>query len=171
MEITLIRSLYDYHRWANGRLFDVAAALGEETARKQVGTQWSFPTLKGMFVHIHGADVIWLERWKGIKPVKLLGDADFSNMAELRGRWDDFEKEQKRYIEGLTAADLARVIEHWDTRGNAYTAPLWQLLQHVANHATHHRSEVATMLTMLSGSPPPTDLIVYQRITSGQMSG
>jgi uncharacterized damage-inducible protein DinB len=27
--------------------------------------------------------------------------------------------------------------------------PLWVLLQHVANHSTHHRSEVATMLIMV----------------------
>jgi uncharacterized damage-inducible protein DinB len=28
MSVELIRELYDYHRWANRRLFDVAAGLG-----------------------------------------------------------------------------------------------------------------------------------------------
>jgi uncharacterized damage-inducible protein DinB len=45
---------------------------------------------------------------------------------------------------------------------------LWPLLQHVANHATHHRSEVATMLTMLSGSPPDTGIATYRLLVSGQ---
>jgi len=27
--LDLVRGLYDYHRWANRRLFDVATALGE----------------------------------------------------------------------------------------------------------------------------------------------
>jgi uncharacterized damage-inducible protein DinB len=58
-------------------------------------------------------------------------------------------------------------VAYKDTRGNAYTSPMWQLLQHVPNHATHHRSEIATMLTMVSGSPPPTDLILYYRSVAG----
>ncbi len=169
--VTLILGLYDYHWWANRQQFEVAAALGEDTTRREVGKQFSFPTLKGMLAHILGADTIWLERWKGMKPVKLLGDGDFASMAELRARWDDFEKEHRRYIEGLTSADLPRVLEYRDTRGNAYSSPLWQMLQHVANHATHHRSEIATMITMISGSPPPTDLIIRQRIVSGQTKG
>jgi uncharacterized damage-inducible protein DinB len=171
MDLELVRGLYGYHWWANRRLFDAAAALGEDTARRAVGRQFSYPTLKGMFAHILGADTIWLERWKGMKPVKLLGDDDFASMAELRARWDDFEKEHCRYIEGLTSADLARVLDYRDTRGNAYSSPLWQMLQHVANHATHHRSEIATMLTMVSGSPPSTDAIVYYRSRSDQQKG
>ena len=32
MELTLIRELYDYHRWANHRLFDVGVGLGDAVA-------------------------------------------------------------------------------------------------------------------------------------------
>jgi uncharacterized damage-inducible protein DinB len=32
----------------------------------------------------------------------------------------------------------------------------------VVNHATHHRSEVATMLTIISGSPPDTGINTYR---------
>jgi uncharacterized damage-inducible protein DinB len=39
---------------------------------------------------------------------------------------------------------------------------LGPLLQHVVNHATHHRSEVATMLTIVSGSPPDTGINTYR---------
>jgi uncharacterized damage-inducible protein DinB len=168
MELTMVRGLYGYHWWANRRLFEVASGLGEDVAREEIGTQFSMPTLKGMFAHLLAADAIWLARFKGEKTGRLLGDADFASMDDLGKRRDDFERVHRQYIEGLTAADLAGVIHYQDTRGNPYRAPLWQLLQHVANHATHHRSEIATMLTMRSGSPPSTDLIVYQRETAGQ---
>ena len=72
MAVAMIRELYEYHRWANRRLFDVAAALGE-AATRDMGPQWSFPTLKGMFAHIYGADDAWLQRWKGSSPDRLLG--------------------------------------------------------------------------------------------------
>jgi uncharacterized damage-inducible protein DinB len=32
----------------------------------------------------------------------------------------------------------------------------------VVNHATHHRSEAATMITLISGSPPDTGIATYR---------
>jgi uncharacterized damage-inducible protein DinB len=32
----------------------------------------------------------------------------------------------------------------------------------VVNHATHHRSEIATMITLISGSPPDTGIATYR---------
>ncbi len=158
--VQMIRELYDYHRWANHRIFDVAAGLGEET-RREMGKQFSFPTLKGMFAHMYGADFIWLSRWKGTSPARLMGDGDFTSMADLRARWDGFEADQKAFVEGLAPADLDGVVEYKNTEGKAFSAPLWRLLQHVPNHATHHRSEIATMITMISGSPPDTGINSY----------
>ena len=90
MSIALIREHYDYHRWANRRLFDLASGLGDGVTR-DMGAHWSFPTLKGMFVHIYGADNVWLTRWKGSSPSRLWGDADFASMTGLRASWDAFE--------------------------------------------------------------------------------
>jgi uncharacterized damage-inducible protein DinB len=168
-----LQGLYGYHRWGNRRLFELTSGLGEEVAAREVGRQFSFPTLKGMFAHVYAADLIWLERWKGGSPGRLLGDEDFPDLATLRRRWDDFEKEQAAFVEVLSPADLDRPIEYRSALfgGKTFRLPLWTLLQHVANHATHHRSEIATMLTMLSGSPPSTDLVVYQLIATGQVAG
>ncbi len=160
MTMELIRGLYDYHRWANRRLFEVAANLGDPVTR-DMGKHWSVPTVKGMFAHIYGADFIWLSRWKGGSPGRLPGDADFATLADLRARWDDLETEQRAFVHGLAEADLARPVTYKNTRGDQFKAPLGPLLQHVANHATHHRSEIATMITLISGSPPDTGLATY----------
>ena len=61
-------------------------------------------------------------------------------------------------------ADLKRTLDYKATDGKPYSQPLWHLLQHVVNHATHHRSEVATMVTMTKGSPAPTDMVLYYRL-------
>ena len=169
MDVQMIQGLYDYHRWANRRLFEVTAALGEEAAAQEVGKQFSYPTVRRMFAHIYGADWVWLMRWKGTSPTKLPG-GEIQSLAELRERWDAFEKEQQAFIESLTPADLGRIVDYKNIEGKPFRLPLGPLLQHVANHATHHRSEIATMLTMIHGSPPATDLVVYQLIQSGQMS-
>jgi uncharacterized damage-inducible protein DinB len=168
MSIDLIRGLYDYHWWANRRLFDVAVGLGDEAVRRDVGKQFSVPTIKAMFAHLYGADFVWLSRWKGTSPSRLPGDADFDSFTTLRGRWDELEQEQRAFVHGLAEGDLSRSVTYKDTRGKSFTLPLGPLLQHVANHATHHRSEIATMITMISGSPPDTGINTFMLVKTGQ---
>ena len=89
-------------------------------------------------------------------------------MAAVRAQWQSLEAEQEAFVDGLADSDLARAVQYKNTTGKAFSAPLGPLLQHVANHATHHRSEIATMVTMLSGSPPGTGLARFLAIRSGQ---
>lgn len=165
-----IRGLYDYDRWANRRLFDVASSLPPGKVGQEIGTQFSFPTLHGMLVHILGAEVIWLTRWQGTSPTAMPSAGDFPDLPALRRRWDEQDQRIRAFIEGLGDADLARVVHYKNSQGQAFQLPLWQLMQHVVNHSTHHRSELATMLTMLGVSPPPTDLVIYHLVRSGQMA-
>jgi len=65
MSVDLMRGLYDYHRWANQRLYDVTLILGEDLASREVGKQFSYPTIRRMFGHLYGADKLWLARWTG----------------------------------------------------------------------------------------------------------
>jgi uncharacterized damage-inducible protein DinB len=167
MGVPTIQTLYAYHRWANRQLFDVAAKLGPDVDR-DVGAQFSVPTLKGMFAHLCGADRVWLTRWKGASPARLPTGADFADLAAVRRDWDQLEAEQRQFVDALGPADLDRVIEYKNTQGKAFRVPLGPLLLHVANHATHHRSEIATMITMISGSPPDTGINTYIVTTTGQ---
>ena len=161
MASKLINELYDYHRWANRRLFDVAVGLGDAVT-KDMGKHWSVPTVKCMFTHLCAADTIWLARWQGTSPGRLPVDADFPTMGDLRAHWDQTEAAQRAFIEGLAEAALARPVTYRNpTTGAEFSAPLGPLLQHVVNHATHHRSELATMITLISGSPPDTGIATY----------
>lgn len=161
METELISGLYGYHRWANRRLFEVAAGLGVDAASRDMGKHWSFPTLTRTFGHIYGADWIWLQRFKGVSPTHLPG-GEFATLDALRPAWDALETEQGTFVDGLRDADLGRVVTFNDTRGKEGRAALGPLLQHVVNHATHHRSEVATMITLISASPPDTGIATYR---------
>ncbi|HEX9479699.1 MAG TPA: DinB family protein [Methylomirabilota bacterium] len=161
MSVALIREHYDYHHWANRRLFGLAVDLGDGVTR-DMGKHWSFPTLKGTFAHIYGADTVWLTRWRGSSPGRILGDADFPTVADLRARWDALEAEQRSFLAGLGDADLTRPVDYKNTEGKEFRVALGPLLHHVVNHATHHRSEAATMITMISGSPPDTGINTYR---------
>jgi len=167
MSLAMVQDLYAYHRWANRRLFDVSAALGEDVCAREIGTHFSVPTLRQMFAHLYMAETNWLQRFRGVSPPGL-PFTDTASMAELRGRWDTLEAELQAFIDGQSDAGLGRVVEYKNSRGEAFRAPLGVLLQHVANHATHHRSEVATMLTIVSGSPPDTGINTWELLRTGQ---
>jgi uncharacterized damage-inducible protein DinB len=168
MSVAMVQDLYDYHRWANRTLYDFAARLGEPTCAREVGRQFSHQNVTRMFAHLYGADWVWLSRWNGTSPTTIPGD-ELTTMAVVREKWGSLQAEQKAFVDALHDADLGRVIEYKNTEGRAFRAPLGQLLVHVANHATHHRSEVATMVTMLSGSPPDTGINTWILVRSGQM--
>ena len=168
MSVAFIRDLYEYNRWANHRLFEFAAGLGEGVCGREVGKQFSMPTVTRMFAHLYSAESIWLSRWRGTSPTAMPG-AELVSMADVRRTWDALEPEAQAFVAALTDADLARTIHYKNTEGKAFTAPLGTLMQHVANHATHHRSEIATMVTMLSGSPPDTGINTWTLTRSGQM--
>ena len=169
-DVGVLRAVYDYHGWANRRLFAAARELGPDVSR-EVGPQFSFPTVKGMFAHIAGADRIWLDRFQGKPPRPLQKDADFASMDDIATAFEALEVEQREFLASLMATDLDRPVHYTSglMGGRALTLPLGGLLLHVANHATHHRSEIATMITMLKGSPPGTDRVLYELIQSGQI--
>jgi uncharacterized damage-inducible protein DinB len=166
VSLATLRTLYDHHWWANRTLLDTTARLGEAKAAQDVGRQFSEPSLKRMFFHIFGVDGLWLARWQGVSPTSIPDEP--ATLAGLGERWVILEREQKTFLAGLRAADLERVIDYRLLSGKAYRQPLGLLLHHVTDHGTHHRSEIATMLTMVSGSPPGTGLARFIAIRSGQ---
>jgi uncharacterized damage-inducible protein DinB len=168
VSLARIRTLYDHHWWANRLLLDAATKLGEVRAGEEIGRQFSEPSLRRMFVHVYGVDILWLARWQGVSPGSIPDEP--ATLAELGERWRLLEREQKAFVDGLGESDLERVVDYRLLSGKAYRQPLGLLLHHVTDHGTHHRSEIATMLTMVSGSPPGTGLVRFLAIRSGQES-
>jgi len=103
----------------------------------------------------------------GRPPAVVRGDPTYGlvirTLGELRKKWDELENEQRRFLADLGEADLGRSLDGKTPEGRVFGRPLGMLLLHVPTHAAHHRSELATMLTMTSGSPPDTGINSYYR--------
>ena len=161
-----IRALYDYNAWANRRILDACGALTEEQFTRDLGS--SFRSVRDTVVHILGGEWIWLERWHGRSPSALPPSSDFPTLARVRERWAEIERGLKDFVAGVSAADLDRVIEYRNTRGNRFAYPLRSMLQHVVNHGTYHRGQVTTLLRQLGAQPRPTDLLRFYDALAGQ---
>jgi uncharacterized damage-inducible protein DinB len=159
MDLETIRELYGYNRWANARSLQASSTVSPADFTKEVGG--SFASLRGTLAHMYGAEWIWLERWGGTSPRKLPFSLDFPDVETIRSRWQDVEREQKEFLGGLDQGRLAEVISYVNLKGEAFAYPLGRMLQHVVNHSTYHRGQVATLLRQLGATPLSTDLLLY----------
>ncbi len=69
----------------------------------------------------------------------------------------------RAYLAGLRSGDLAQIVRYQTTSGEGRENLLCQLLAHLANHGTQHRSVAALRLTQLGRSPGDLDFIAYLR--------
>src|SRR5512139_942689 len=161
MTIDEARELLSYSAWANGRMFEAAAALSAEQLSATVAS--SFPSVRGTLGHIVGTEWVWLRRWRGENPTAAPGWVAESSLSELRERLATVEAERDQFLRQLTDADLQRVVEYRRMSGEAHADALADLIRHAVNHSTYHRGQVATQLRQVGVSPPGTDLLIYVR--------
>ncbi|MGH9699798.1 MAG: DinB family protein [Candidatus Acidiferrales bacterium] len=153
--------LYDYNAWANHRTLDACAALSAEQFTRDLGS--SFGSVRDTLAHIFLVEHLWLERWHGRSLTGFSPPADFPDLAAVRARWTEIERDLLDYIASLKTEDVQRVMHYQTTTGTAQAQPLWQMLQHMVNHGSYHRGQVATLLRQLGVKPAPTDLIIFYR--------
>lgn len=153
--------LYRYNDWANARVLRQAAQVAPEQYTAAAPTPQG--SLRGTLVHTLAAEVAWRRRWQGDSPTALLGEADLPTFADLRDRWEQEAQALHAFIAGLSDADLQRPVQYATTKGQPKQNVLWQMMAHVVNHGTQHRSEAAMLLTGFGYSPGDLDFIVFLR--------
>jgi len=162
MTVADLKFLFDYTEWANELIFEAAAALTPEEATRQVGG--SFPSVRETLAHSAAADWVWLCRWTGDNPrgwpTWASGPVD-----EIREEWRRIHANRNEFLASLTDADLDREVTFTRLNGDTSTARLGFLMQHVINHATYHRGQVASQLRMVGAVPPSTDLLRFRPAT------
>jgi len=159
MDASTIKTLYEYNRWANARILAAVEKLTAEQLSRDLHS--SHHSVRETLVHLLSAEWIWLMRWLGTSPKKMLVPAEFTTLAALRARWDAVEREQADFVSRVTDESLRQEIRYVNTRGETYTYLLWQMMQHVANHSTFHRGQVVAMLRQLGAVPSETDFLVF----------
>ncbi len=154
--------LYDYATWANDRLLAEADRLTPAQWDQPLGA--SFDTVHATLAHILSSEDLWLERWRGSSlRARRVTPEQCPTPAALRARWATVAHDMRRFLAACTQDDWQREIAYITLEGQAVRYPLWMMFLQVINHGTHHRAEVANMLTELGSPPAPLDIIVFFR--------
>ncbi len=162
MFIEGLRSFYAYCDWATLRLLGASDGLTQEQWLKEgIAGQGS---VRDTLVHMISAQRYWLAFWGGSRALyQPLDPALFSDVEAVRAAWTEVESATDRFLAGLEDADLEREYSRTRADGRVHVHKLWQMIMHVANHGTQHRSEVAAMLTSYGRSPGDLDFTAYLR--------
>jgi uncharacterized damage-inducible protein DinB len=151
------RLLFGFTNWANDRVVEGAKQLTSEqlTAPLRPG----FLSSLELLVHIMAAEWVWLSRWQGASPQKLLSVEDIPTLEALQQAWTPLRAEMLNFV--TTIDDPNAIVEYPNTQGIEFRRTLWPLVLHVVNHGTEHRSQVALYLAMHGIDVGNLDLIQY----------
>lgn len=169
MELDYLRLLYAYNLWANHHILDFAEQLTPEELHTWDGG--SYGSIHTTLVHMMDVEWSWLdERWRGNGPSDEMKPEDYADVAAIRTRWAEVEAELAAFVASLTfegEGSTNRILVWVGDGGMTKRRPLWQLMLHLANHGTQHRSEIAAMLTRAGYSPGDMDITRYLNIRDG----
>jgi uncharacterized damage-inducible protein DinB len=148
-----IRYLFAYDRWATRRILAVIDGVPRETwgATGIVGDRG----LGAILVHQLGAHQRWrlgIQRDDEASAAARPEREPLPSPDEIARRWATEWDAMDAFLAGLTDETLAWVHEG---------VPVWQMLAHLANHGTQHRSEAAALLTAVGRSPGDLDMIFF----------
>lgn len=143
--------LFRHNRWANLRLLDACAALPpEHLDAEAVG---GYGSIRATFAHLAGAEERYLRGFTGEDShATILEDAG-PDLATVRAHLAASGEAFVGIAEGM-AEDRVLMTRRL---GEERRLPATLLLTQAINHATEHRTQIATILTQLGVEPPSTD--------------
>jgi uncharacterized damage-inducible protein DinB len=155
-----IQRLYKYNDWANQRTIDAVKGLSDEQLYQKIGG--SYESLFKTLAHILMAEWLWNERIRGKSPTDIFYGEVYETLPALLEKWGQITAELREFMDGLSDDDLKKVVNYAFLSGESASRPLWHILQHVVNHGSYHRGQIATLVRQLGGKPVSTDMIFFE---------
>ena len=141
-----MRQQFAYDAWANQEVLASIRASGDENTRSLQ-----------LMSHILAAERVWLERLKQVPqsvpvwPEPNLAQCE-AEAAELKKMWFD-------YLDLITAGDISQTISYKNSKGEAWTSAIGDVLSHVVMHSAYHRGQIASHMRASGQTPVNTDFI------------
>jgi len=145
--ISHFQMLGRYNAIVNERLYEVCADLSEQQYRKE--GPGSFGSIHRTLNHLLLGDQIWMNRFTSpeVTSTPPLGTILHQNFPILREARVIEDARIGAFLAGLTDSFVRTPVCYCNSAGKYFEDPLTLVLQHMFNHATHHRGQVHVMLS------------------------
>ena len=153
------QKFWRYNKWAWDHVLKSAVQLSEEALRKDRGYFWD--SIYGTLAHTVGAEILWLNRLNGNSPTHLPGADDFENLNAIIEARNDIQIKWTAYLEQLSDERAQETLHYQSTGGSDRRNRRADIIRHVGNHSTEHRSQLTPVLFDLGVPTDPLDYIYY----------
>lgn len=155
-----MRTIFGYNGWAWARVSRSVEKL--DAAAYHAPRPAFLGSIHALLVHAMSAEALWYARANGESPSSLLAPDAFADFAAVRAQWREITHRWSNYVQWLDDEDCRRPIAYRTTTGVPHTLELVDILQHVVNHATEHRSQITPILYELGYPTQPLDYMLYR---------
>jgi uncharacterized damage-inducible protein DinB len=144
MKTNEIKTIFNYNYWAFERVWESICQLSEEQFVEPI--DYSTGSIRNIVAHIMGANRNWMSRLSNTSMPRLVYEG-FVSLSQTKATWDEMRKEFINYLDALSEEQLDEHV-HWElpARGLKFSNTRWEILLHVANHATDHRAQILAIL-------------------------
>ncbi len=135
---------YDY--WANRECLSALSAAGPAP-----------PKVLRLIAHTLSAQMLWLERLQRVPQSVAVWPS--STLEDCGALADEMLSAWKNYLTNLSADDLEKQIDYRNSKGEAWSSRIKDVLTHVLMHSAYHRGQVALEMRAAGLQPAYTDFI------------
>jgi uncharacterized damage-inducible protein DinB len=150
-----ISALLAYNFWANERILSVCERLSADDFSRKITPNPGWDSLRGILVHALDSEYGWRSVLQSQDASEILNEADFVDVPALQTRWNVEHSAWLAYLSSLSDEHLKKRYD------NEKPLKVWQVIVHVVNHGTQHRSEAAAILTGYGQSPGELDFDAF----------
>ncbi len=151
-----------YNIWANGQFIKLIVGLTEQQQQQEVTS--SFPSLYKTMLHIWDAESIVWQRIKLQEHIVPPSATPGLTMEHIIEGWQHQSKLWVDWVASASNMQLEHVFAYQNSKREQFKQSVWQMLQHVFNHGSYHRGQLATMLRQLGiDTIPQTDFLIWVR--------
>ena len=158
MNADAFRHFYTYHFAENRKVWEHIASLTFEQFTQPVG--YSRGSVREQVIHLLDAEDMWFSELQSVEPSEPLPETtNVDDRDIIRAHWDKVEQKIRAYLADLQDSMLfSKPIKEPDEDKDLI---VWQVLLHVANHATDHRAQLLRVLHDLGVETKYQDYIFY----------
>jgi uncharacterized damage-inducible protein DinB len=157
MNADAFRHFYNYHFAENRKVWNHVTSLSHEQFTQAV--DYSHGSVRDQIVHLIDAEEMWFSELRGVVPFDPIPSSDVDDRETIRTYWDNVEKNIRAYLTDLQDDMLfSKPINEPEEDKDLI---VWQVLLHVANHATDHRAQLLRVLHDLGVETKYQDYIFY----------
>jgi uncharacterized damage-inducible protein DinB len=140
-----IKSIFDYNFWAFDRVWGCISQISDAQFVEEI--DYSTGSIRNIIVHVMSGNRVWMSVLRGMEFPPRFGFEDFDTQSKTKAKWDELQIE---FLDHLSCIDHEQLDGPlgWEllSHGLQSTSLRWEVLLHLANHGTDHRSQILAIL-------------------------